>query len=72
MIEGAGQKDLSKMEFSLVLLLSSARASRVFRLSPATKTAFITCVFCLPAFQALMFSQQHTIAHNSVLANTDE
>lgn len=66
MIEGAEQKGLSKMEFSLVLLLSCATAFRVFRVSPATKTAFITRTSGLPAFQALMFSPQHTIARNTV------
>lgn len=54
-IEGAGRKGFSKMEFSLVLLLSYTEASGVFRLSPATKTAFITSLFVLPASPALMF-----------------
>lgn len=68
MIDGAGREGLLSIEFTLVLLL----ASRAFRLSPATKTAFIISLFVLSASPALMFSPQHTIAHNIVLATTDE
>lgn len=69
MIEEIGRDGLSKMEFSLVLV-SCAKASRVFRLTPATKEAFITSLFVLSAPPTLLFSTQHTTAHNSVPATT--
>lgn len=67
MIEEIGRDGLSKMEFSLVLV-SCAKASRVFRLTLATKAAFITSLFVLSAPPTLLFSTQHTTAHNSVPA----